>query len=304
MVLNMIEGEKEHAVRGKGIIKMFIREKKVDCGRYREVDIIPRTDNADRAVRGKRGKKKFASKPKQQDLNEKNAKRYLVQLGNGNFGAGDLHVTLTYDNEHLPETVEEAEKQIANYLRRVNYRRKKVGLHSMKYILVTEYKFSKDGSMITRIHHHVIMDGGLSRDDVELLWTDQRINWKKIEQEKQDGKEKYRSSIKQLGFANADRIQPNENGIEALCKYIVKDPAGKKRWSSSRNLKRPVEHPPADSKYSRRQVERLAKEPDHGLEFFKNKFKKYDIADIKAEYYEDTGWHLYLKMWKKRRQDK
>ena len=31
----------------------------------------------------------------------------------------------------------------------------------------------------------------------------------------------------------------NENGIEGLCKYIVKDPQGKKRYSSSRNLDRP-----------------------------------------------------------------
>ena len=62
---------------------MFYREKKVDCGRYREVDIIPRTDSAERAVRGKRRKRQRVSEPKQKDLNEKNSKRYLVQLGNG-----------------------------------------------------------------------------------------------------------------------------------------------------------------------------------------------------------------------------
>mgnify|MGYP001106941993 CR=1 FL=1 len=37
---------------------MFEREKKTDCGNYREVDVIPRTDNAEKAVRGKRGKRK------------------------------------------------------------------------------------------------------------------------------------------------------------------------------------------------------------------------------------------------------
>ena len=36
-------------------------------------------------------------------------------------------------------------------------------------------------------------------------------------------------------WVNADRLQMNENGIEGLCKYIVKDPQGKKRYSSSRN---------------------------------------------------------------------
>lgn len=75
---------------------MFIREKKTDCANYREVDIIPRTEAAEQAARGKRGKKRKVNAPKQKDLNDKNAKRYLVQLGNGNFHIGDLHTSCTY----------------------------------------------------------------------------------------------------------------------------------------------------------------------------------------------------------------
>ena len=67
---------------------VFIREKKTDCANYREVDIIPRTEAAEQAARGKRGKKRKVNAPKQKDLNDKNAKRYLVQLGNGNFHIG------------------------------------------------------------------------------------------------------------------------------------------------------------------------------------------------------------------------
>ena len=102
---------------------MFYREKKVDCGTYREVDIIPRTADAERATRGKRGKRKKVTEPKQRNLNDKNSKRYLVQLGNGNFGYGDLHVSATYAQENLPETPEEAERIVGNYLRRIAYRR-------------------------------------------------------------------------------------------------------------------------------------------------------------------------------------
>ena len=90
---------------------------RVDCGGYREVDIIPRTDNAERAVKGRRGKRQRVSEPKQKDLNEKNSKRYLVQLGNGNFGAGDLHVTLTYSAKHLPWTVGGAERRSTGRIR-------------------------------------------------------------------------------------------------------------------------------------------------------------------------------------------
>lgn len=278
--------------------QMFIREKKIDCGAYREVDIIPRTDNAERATRGKRGKRKKVSEPKQRDLNEKNSIRYLVQVGNGNFGIGDLHISATYDNESLPQTVEEAEKIVRNYLRRIEYRRRKLGLPPLKYILVTEYKFTKDGTTIKRIHHHIIMNGGLDRDDVELMWTKDRIDWKKAEKDL-----KYRAGVKTMGWVNADRIQTNENGIEALCKYIVKDPQGKKRWSSSRNLIRPEEKP-SDHKFSKKRVEALAKSSDLGMAFFEKEYRDYQIVSIEPVYYDETGWHIYLRMWKKPKQPK
>lgn len=279
----------------KGICSMFEREKKVDCGDYREVDIIPRTDNAEKAVRGKRGKRKKVTGPKQKDLNDKNARRYLVQLGNGNFGIGDLHVTCTYGRECIPEDEEGAETAIKNYLRRIAYRRAKLGLEPLKYILVTEYGYSRDGDKVIRIHHHIIMNGGLPRDDVELMWTADRINWKKA-----GADPGYRAGIKQTGWVNADRLQVNENGIEGLCRYITKNPKGKKRWSSSRNLERPVLHPPADSKYSKKQIENAAKSNDCGRAFFEKQFPDYEVVEIKPEYYEQTGWHIYMKMWRKK----
>ncbi len=300
---------------------MFIREKKISCGKYTEIDIIPRTETAEQASRGKRGKRRKAKKPKQTDLNDKNAKRYLVQLGNGNFGRNDIHLTLTYDAKHLPDTVEEAERTVTNYLRRVAYRRKKLELEPLKYILVTEYKFAKNGEQIKRIHHHIIMNGGQDREEVERMWTCDRINWKKYQENRE-----YRSSIKAIGYANADRLQLNENGIEALCKYIVKDPQGKKRFSSSRNLERPdterrdgpdnnprvevlrrwkgrrlndVFEKCNDYKYSKKKVEQLAKSNDCGLEEFRKIYKGYNITEVTPVYCKDTGWHIYLKMWEK-----
>ena len=277
---------------------MFYREKKIDCGSYREADIIPRTDSAEKTAKGRRGKSKKVSEPKQKDLNEKNSKRYLVQLGNGNFKAGDLHVTFTYSDKYLPRTEAEAERKIGNYLSRIAYRRKKLGLPPLKYILVTEYGYAKDDPDHTgrpvRIHHHVIMNAGLDRDEVEMMWTAERINWRKY-----DADHSYGDTVERLGYVNADRIQTNENGIEALCKYVMKNPKGKKRWSSSRNLVRPVERPPADGKYSKKKVEALAKSNDRGLDFFQKRFHGYTIAEIRPEYYEETGWHIYLKMWKK-----
>lgn len=296
---------------------MFIREKKTSCGRYTEVDIIPRTEEAELATRGKRGKRTRVTPTKQTDLNDKNSKRYLVQLANGNFGKGDLHTSCTYDNEHLPGTVQEAEKTVNNYLRRIAYRRKKLGLEPLKYILVNEFQYDKDGNTIVRIHHHIIMNGGLDRDEVEAMWTNQRINWNKYHNDRD-------YKVEQMGFVNTDRLQPNEKGVEALCKYITKNPQGKKRWSSSRNLNRPeteksdsndveqsqwkhsrnlaaVTEKCNDFKYSKKKVENLAKSPDAGLSEFQKIYSGYDIVEVKPEYFEETGWHIYLKMWKKER---
>lgn len=263
----------------------FMREKKIYCGKeYIEVDLIPRTQIADKAVKGKRSKKVKESEPKQKNLNDKNARRYIVQLGNGNFGKGDYHVSLTYTDDNRPKTPEEAEKVVANYLRRVKRRRKKEDVGELKYILVTEYLYSKDGEEVVKIHHHIIMNGGLDRDTIEDLWCKRRTKGEK--------------EAESLGYVNADRLQPNENGIEAICKYMVKRPQGRKRWSSSRNLERPCSRS-NDYKYSKRKVEKLAKDPNNREEFQKI-YKNCDITGIDVKYYEDTGWHIYLRMWKKK----
>ena len=45
-----------------------------------------------------------------------------------NFTSKDLAVHLTYNNDNLPESVDQVKKDIANYIRRIKRRRKKLGL--------------------------------------------------------------------------------------------------------------------------------------------------------------------------------
>lgn len=131
------------------MVRSFMREKKIYCGdHYREVDIYSYTDAQKKASgRGKRSKKVKESEPKQKNLNDKNARRYFTQTANLNFGSDPdaLHVSATYSARYLPATIEEAEKEATNYLRRVQYRREKEGLPPLKYMLVTAYSTGKDG---------------------------------------------------------------------------------------------------------------------------------------------------------------
>lgn len=265
--------------------KCFIRAKTIHCGitGYKEIDIVPRTNLQDISVRGKR-KRIRESSPKQKNLNDKNSKRNLVQVVNGNFTEGDIHVSATYKNKYLPKTVEEAKRILTNFLRRVDGKMKKQGIE-LKYVAVTEYNFAKDDDEKTvRIHHHLIINGGLDRDEIEDLWCSRRKKGEK--------------KGERLGWINADRLQLDKNGLEALCKYITKSKKSKKGWSSSRNLIRPYSTK-NDSKFSKREVERIAKSNDPVKEI-EEKYPQLDIAEVKVKHYEEDGWHIYVKAWDKK----
>lgn len=253
--------------------KNFIREKRIYCGeKYLEVDIVPVT-NMPEAGQEKKGKSSQAQK----NLNDKRSKRRFVQIANTNFGADDLHISATYNEEHLPITLEEAERNVHNYLDRVKRRMKRVTGQDLKYMLVTEYT-PEEGentdpedktTRAVRIHHHIIINGGLSRDDLELMWSATRINWKKAQNDPE-----YRKNVDYLGFVNCDRLQPNENGIEGLVNYINKRKKGCKKWSTSMNLKKPKEKK-NDHKYSFRKLRELAKTPED-KEVWRKQYKGYE----------------------------
>ena len=299
-------------------MRTFVREKKIYCGpEYLEVDLYNYTQTEDEKARsGQRSKKEVKSTPKQVDWNDINARRRFTWLVNTNFGADDLHVTLTYSNEHLPPTVEDAERELRNYLRRVAYKRNKAGLPPLKYITIPACTFKADGVTPARIHHHIIMNGGLDRDALEDLWRKRR--------------ERKHPKGAKIGYANADRLQPGENGLAALCEYLAKQTGGKKRWSSSQGLEQPEKEvndpdtPPRentsrfsasanldkpwsrtnDHSFSRKEVEKIAKDPPDPS-YWERRYPGYTIMrggyGFKAVYSDCRGWALYIKLRRIRR---
>lgn len=261
----------------------YAREKKITVGHeYMEVDIFSRDPEQDRvARRGTRNKKTKVSSPAQQNLNDKNAKRYLTELANGNFEEGDLWVTLTYKDEFLPQTVEEGENRVRNFLRRLARRRKRDGLEPLKYILVSEYPTHKDGTM-GRIHHHLLINQ-MDWKIVKQLWSEKR---------------------RLLGSARIEPVEyeldPEHNHMEGIVKYMTKEPCGKKRWSSSRNLVRPVARA-NDWKYRRSKVARLAQDRAAAFEYFASQYPEWELVPgMEMKCNPVTGeWSVYLKMWRR-----
>ena len=75
------------------------------CGEYMDVEIFPVYTKA----KG-RGKRKKPTSEIQQRLNQRHAEGKLRRLLHTNFTERDLFVTLTFDDAHLPPSVEDVQK--------------------------------------------------------------------------------------------------------------------------------------------------------------------------------------------------
>lgn len=245
---------------------MPYREKRIYSGNILEIEIYP-ISKIER--KQKRKKKEKESQGKQKNLNDKNAKKHLIRLLNTNFTDKDLSVTLTYDKENLPDSEEEARKDVTNYLRRIKTYRKKQGLEELKYIAVVEYKELGESKKAIRLHHHIVISG-MDRDIAEQIWK--------------------------KGRANADRLKADEFGYEGLARYISKDPKGNKRWTQSRNLKQPIIKV-NDYKYSGRKVYEIAR---GDKDILINNYTDYLLNEYKQEVNDITaGIHINIKMRKR-----
>lgn len=258
----------------------FIRQKTIHCGKnYREIDIYQYTATQKKTARGKRSKKKKVSPPKQKNLNEKNARRFFKQKLKTNFKEGDYHVVLTYQKKNLPKSEEEAERNMKNFLARLSRLRKKNGLPPLKYMYVTESP---------RMHHHLVTNGeGLTAVEICDLWR--------------TPKKRGQKKGTMIGIANADYLWELDGGLDPLGEYLMKNPKGKKRWHSSKNLINP-EYRTNDEKFSRHKIARLANEP-FDREFWEREYPGWTITNemygYESVYNELTGWSIYLKLRRK-----
>lgn len=219
-IINLSEYELQRMLKERKVPYLY-KTKTVTSGRLVEVEIYPVFEHKSNIPRERIRKTRNA----QRNLNDKNARKMFVRLLCTNFTNGDYFGTFNYEKH--PASIEEAEKLVINYVRRLNHKRKKLGLPNMKYLIVTEQ--SKNG----KIHHHIIMDNLLDRDTVENLWKHGKRN-------------------------HLRRLAEDDFGLTGLATYLSKDPKGRKRWKSSRNLKKPKETT-SFSKYKRGRVLKMVR---------------------------------------------
>lgn len=269
-----------------GGIRSTYREKRIVSGNFVEIEITP-------AFITKRGKKinvddnefldlknikeedKEKIRKKNKKAYEKRRKKEFIRIAHCNFTEKDYVVHFTYKNEYRPNSLEGAEKEARNYIRRINYKRKKKGLEEIKYMLVTE--FGQDEKGLNNVHHHMILNGGLTRDEIEDSWSKRKNS---------------------MGYVNVRRLQFGDNGLTDLCNYMLKKPEGKRKWSGSKNLKKPIVRTNY-YKWSRRKVKNILRNGIDSKLDWESLYKNLYFKSAKHIYNDWLGDLLYINFIKK-----
>ena len=257
--------ERIERLRDKQVSKY--RTKTIRSGPMLEVEIYPFNG----VPPGRRAKKKKEIRQAQSNLNDKNSKKHLVRLVNTNFTQKDIWITLTYQDRKLPVDLDQAKKDMTNYIRRLKRYVKKNKLPELKYVYVTEYR-DADSKRKKRVHHHMIVNIP-DRDAAEELWNGG-------------------------GRTQTRRLQPDDFGFEGLARYISKDKGETtiKRYTPSRNLQQP-KITVADSKITRRRAEKIATDENIANEIFEKLYKGYQFKDMEVKYSPYVaGAYIYVRM--------
>lgn len=229
---------------------MGYRTKTTRAGKRLEVDIYPVFGYQDR-MRARAAKQQITPETMRR-VNLSNAKRRIVQLADANFTEEDIHLTLTYEN---PPIYSRCQRDVVNFLAAVKRRRARKGLPELKYIYVIE---DDEDGIKKRIHVHILMSGGMSREELEKLWA--------------------------KGYANADRLQPDERGLEAVARYLVKSQRNRRKWSCSKNLKKPDVRV-SDCKLSNAKVKKIARNlPNEAKDIMRKAYPGYEFVECKVKF--------------------
>lgn len=275
--------------------KTYIREQKTICGpSYAEVDFCTVSESEHSA--SPRSKKRFASSLAQQARNMERATRLLIQILNTNFDKQGFSLTLTYSDGYLPFDDEGAWRDVSNYLQRVRrFVRRQGWPGKIKWVCVTENQEEDEAAGLKEIryHHHMLFQiDGLTpeqrsrlRDALENLWSAGPANRRE-----------------RMGTVNADRLQPENDSLEGLAKYLLKNPKRRKRWHASRGLERPTYPRPNDTHWTPRRLADACTLRVDDADYWEQRYPGYRFLGAVPSFNEERAeWRLYIKLRRKRR---
>lgn len=160
-------------------------------------------------VKGRRGKFRPTSEV-QERLNERNSRMQLTYMIHENFDKTSISVDVSFSDRYLPETDAEFRREIRNYLKRVEKLYIRAG-KEFRWICIRAFGEEKG-----RLHLHFVFSGGVDEKAIKAKWGRGRVNYKQLEFD--------------------------EMGVVDLSQYLGgQKTAGARRWTCSRNCRKPVE---------------------------------------------------------------
>ena len=200
---------------------------------------------------GKRGKRFQPTSEVQKKCNERNRMRYLSDLLHLNFTPEDVAFHPTYEERWLPETFEDALKHRRNFVKRLKRAWAKAtgrGEKECKIFMVTAQ------SSTGRVHHHMIMSGGLSFAQITKIWG--------------------------MGHCDPRQLEFDENGITGLSHYIAKENERKTKrsWATTKNFIKP-EYDKRDGVVTNKDAAYTDLHPDD-VGFIEEKYPGWGVAEI------------------------
>lgn len=237
----------------------FMRAKTYKYGRVLEAEIFPYWSSA---APSRRARKNRPTREAMEKVNRQNLVKKISRYANNNFDEGDYWATFGWAEK--PANMDTAYREVTNFLARLKRLYAKAGAE-MKYIYVIEW-----GENI-RPHVHLILSGGVRREDIEGKWKG--------------------GSRKQVRA-----LQPDELGVTGLAHYFVKLKNCERRWNHSNNLRLP-EPTIADNKVTRRGIERVLKSEEQAREYFESIYPGYELKELKIKYSDIVaGVYCYVVM--------
>lgn len=161
-----------------------------------------------------RQQKRKASSEAQQRLNARLSWEKLELMLAANFVPGDLVVTLTYDDAHLPKDRAAALARLKRFREQMTKARRRRG-KDLRMIWATE-----NAHEFGRWHHHVVLNAAGGKDFSEIL-----------------GAWPYGTNV-EIRKLQIDR----EKNYESLARYMAKEARerpGLRSWSTTRNCRKP-----------------------------------------------------------------
>lgn len=241
-----------------------------------------------------RAAKKNQTKEAQERANHARSIRREILLAEANFTSRDYFLHLTYKGD-VP-SFERAEKDVRNFLGRVKYLRKKRGLEDLKCIAVIE-----DGEGKKRIHAHMLISGGIHRDELEKIWNSSTVSGGGIiKAELLDTENGLEGAIVYMAkelWAKGYRRKPEddaEDEIDGIARYMVNHVTRKRSWRNSRNLSQ-VHPTTSASKFSNRKIKLIARDfQAEAREIMERTYPGYRFIRC-AVYYSDITDGVYIR---------